>query len=123
MLRHFTILIQESLSTLTNRQYDSRLGVSSGEIRDPAELPDRSLGGLAIVASFISDQRDEGSGSPTAQALTGVTFSIPFLESISAFYGSLKLSRFHRALNRMFQPSGQSDGQRSLIKLILNPIG
>ena len=49
-----------------------------------------------VTVSFRSGWRSEGSRSPAAWALTGVTFSIP---SISASYCSLSSSRFHRALN------------------------
>ena len=66
------------------KQHDSRLGFSSGEVSDPTGPPTHSLGGSAIVASSIPDQRNEGSRSPAARALTGVTCAIPSFESISA---------------------------------------
>ena len=66
------------------KQYDSCLGFPSSAVRDPTGPP-TFLGGLAIVASSILDQGNEGSRSPTAWASTGVTFSISSFESFSAF--------------------------------------
>ena len=76
--------MSESLNTRIYKQYDSHLVVSSGEVGDPGGPPTHSLGGLAIVASSVPDWRSERSRSPTAWALTGVTFSIPSFVSISA---------------------------------------
>ena len=66
------------------KQHDSHLGFSSGEVGDPTRPAARSLGGSAIVASSVPDQRSEGSRSPTARASTGVTCAIPSFEFISA---------------------------------------
>ena len=77
-------ITSESLNTLTYRQYDFCLGVLSGKVGHPTGLPACSLGGSAVVVSSIPDRRSEGSRSPTALASTGVTFSIPSFESISA---------------------------------------
>ena len=83
-LRSCSRTTSEYLNTLTYSQYDSYLGVSSSKVSDLTGLPAHSLGGSAIAASSIPDQRSEGSRSPAAQTLTGVTFSIPSFESILA---------------------------------------
>ena len=98
-LRSCSRIALESLNTLTYRQYNSHLGVSSGVAHYPAGLSARSLGGSAIAASLAPSQRSEGSRSPAARASTGATLSIPSLESISVFNGSLSSGRSHRALN------------------------
>ena len=77
-------LTSESLSTLMYKQHDSHLGFSSGEVGDPTGPPARSLGGSAVMASSVPDQRSEGSRSPAAQASTGATCAIPSFESMSA---------------------------------------
>ena len=66
------------------KQHDSRLGFSPSEVGDLTQPPTHSLGGSAITASSVPDQRSEGSRSPTAQASTGATCIIPSFESISA---------------------------------------
>ena len=66
------------------KQHDSCQGFSPSEVGDPTGPPARSLGGSAIMASSVPDWRSEGSRSPTARALTGMTCTIPSFESISA---------------------------------------
>ena len=100
------------------KQHDSHLGFSPGEVGDPTGPPAHSLGGSAVKASSVPDQRSEGSRSPAARALTGVTCAIPSFESISAFNGSLHMGRFNRASNgNVTKPGSQSDCQCSLTKI------
>ena len=54
---HLTIrsrTTSESHNTLTYRQYDSRLGVSPGEVGDPTGRPADSLGGSAVAGIIHS---------------------------------------------------------------------
>ena len=123
-LRSCSRIASECLNTLTYRQYDSRLEVSSGVAHDPAGLSARSLGGSAVAASSAPSRRSEGSRSPAARASTGTTFSIPSLESMSVLTVVWVQVGLIELRMGMYRLGSQSDGWRGLTKiLILNPIG
>ena len=122
-LRSCSRIASESLNTLTYRQYDSHLEVSSGVAHDPTGLSAHSWGGSAIAASSAPSQRSEGSRSPTAWASTGMTFSIPSLESISVLTVVQVWVGLIELRTDMYRLGHQSDSWCGLTEiLILNPI-